>query len=206
MIQVLPKVPVNFKSLITCLSIFCLLFSFQNTSFAGVELDFFESKVRNNDNIILSWRTTSETMNLAFKIYVSRNGNDYQEVGTVAGFGTTTEPQSYQYTHENALPGRTYFRLVQVNESFRSTELDRLVVIIGRDNIGMIIAPNPVFEIMSIKSEFPLTTEINIFNTAGQKVRTVAPQAAQNIFMGDLPRGLYLVVTEYGTKKVQVNQ
>lgn len=205
MIQVLPVVPVNFKNLFSSLSILCLVFGLQSSAMATVELDYFQTKVRNNDNIILSWGTTSEQMNLAFKIYVSRNGRDYTEVGTVAGFGTTSQPQSYQYTYEGALPGRTYFKLIQINESYRSVELERELVIIGRDNITLIIAPNPVFEVMSINSEFPLTTEINIFNTAGQMVRTIAPQRAQNIFMGDLPNGLYMVVTEYGTKKVQVN-
>ena len=171
---------------------------------SGVELDYFRSKVRDSNTVILSWVTLSENMNLAFKIMMSRNGYDYTEVGTVAGFGTTTEPQAYQFTYDNALPGRTYFKLVQVSESYRSTELDQLYVVIGRDDVSVIIAPNPVVSIMSINTDYPLTTDVQIINAAGQLVKVVPAEQALNIDLGELPRGLYIVVTEYGSKKIQL--
>lgn len=209
------------KPKMTCLALLCLfsmmsvdsqaavnektqIYQIQSPPPPGVDLNFFRSKVRNNQTVILGWETSSEFMNQRFEIMTSRNSRDYTLLATVAGFGTTTEPQAYQYTNTNALQGRTYYKLIQVGEDGRSQEVGSLVVVIGFDSIGVIIAPNPVFELMTIRSEHPFTNNLQLFNAAGQLVRVIEPELTNDIYLGDLPRGLYMMVTEYGTKKIQL--
>ncbi len=170
----------------------------------GVTMSYFKYKVRNSTSVILSWGTSSETMNQSFRVMKSRNSRDFTDLGIVPAHGTTTEPQAYQFTDVAARPGRNYYKLVQTNEDGRSTDVGTIVVIIDYDTIGVIIAPNPIYQYMSINTEQPLTTDIRIMNISGQIVKVVAPESASNINLGDLPKGMYVVLTEFGAKKIQV--
>ena len=56
-----------------------------------------------NGAVKLSWQTASETENLAFRIY-----RDGEQIAELEGAGTTSEPQSYAYTDNYVVPGKTY--------------------------------------------------------------------------------------------------
>ncbi len=80
-----------------------------------VELVSFEAR-RHADAVWLSWRTASETNNAGFDIeWMQRPENGWTRVAFVAGHGTTTEPQRYQYHVEALAPGRHRFRLKQID-------------------------------------------------------------------------------------------
>ncbi|MDZ7796064.1 MAG: lamin tail domain-containing protein [Candidatus Marinimicrobia bacterium] len=56
-----------------------------------------------NGAVKLCWETASETENLAFRIY-----RDGEQIAELEGAGTTSEPQSYAYTDNYVIPGKTY--------------------------------------------------------------------------------------------------
>jgi len=72
-----------------------------------VELTSF-SAFADNNNIVLSWSTVTETNNQGFKIY--RNGNN---IAFVEGNGTTTETQNYSFVDVNLQSGIYNYRLSQ---------------------------------------------------------------------------------------------
>jgi hypothetical protein len=59
--------------------------------------------IAQHGSVMLSWVTESETENLAFRIY-----RDGEMIVEREGAGTTSEPQSYSWTDQYVIPGRTY--------------------------------------------------------------------------------------------------
>ena len=47
--------------------------------------------------IILNWATATETNNLGFEIQRMRENSEWENIGFVEGYGTTTEPKEYSY-------------------------------------------------------------------------------------------------------------
>ena len=79
-----------------------------------VELIKFTAEKR-QEKTILQWQTTTETNNDYFQVEHTTNGKDFKSIGIKTGAGTTVEPQSYSFIHENPSPGFNYYRLKQVD-------------------------------------------------------------------------------------------
>ena len=79
-----------------------------------VELVSFTANTTLNE-VELNWITSTETNNQGFTI--ERMGIDgvFEEVGYVAGFGTTTEPKSYSFTDSKLENGSYTYRLKQID-------------------------------------------------------------------------------------------
>ncbi len=73
------------------------------------------SAISNNNTVLLSWKTATEINNQGFEIQRKRDGSDWNKVGFVAGYGTTTEVQSYSYRDENLPSDRYLYRLKQID-------------------------------------------------------------------------------------------
>lgn len=63
----------------------------------------------------LNWHTTVEVDNKEFLVERSTDGVSFTTIGTVEGYGTTTERQSYNFLDISADGGLTHYRLKQVN-------------------------------------------------------------------------------------------
>jgi len=84
-----------------------------NPSVIPVELTSFTADV-NDSEVLLSWNTVTEVNNSGFGI--ERNsGEGFETVGFVPGFGTTTEPHSYNYTDSDVQAGIYTYRLKQID-------------------------------------------------------------------------------------------
>ena len=81
---------------------------------APVELLFFEVQA-GGSTAELHWMTSSESNNSHFVIERSENGEKFEEIAIVPGWGTTQEIQEYEYRDEHAGVGRKYYRLKQVD-------------------------------------------------------------------------------------------
>jgi hypothetical protein len=69
----------------------------------------------NRMNAILHWSTATETNNYGFEIERRQTGN-WEEVGFVAGAGSSSSPRYYSYTDNNLSPGGYAYRIKQVNK------------------------------------------------------------------------------------------
>ena len=67
-------------------------------------------------DILLEWATETEINNAYFNVQLSVDGEYFQDVGTVAGNGTTTVPHAYEFVYQEEFISETvFFRLIQVD-------------------------------------------------------------------------------------------
>lgn len=78
-----------------------------------VELASFNAVIDKN-NILLNWKTSTETNNLGFEVQRS-SGTEFSKIAFVAGYGTTAEEQTYTYRDEQINAGNYFYRLKQVD-------------------------------------------------------------------------------------------
>jgi len=81
-----------------------------------VELTSF-SAVSANDEVELNWSTATETNNQGFQIERKSANSEFEEVGYVAGCGTTTEAKSYSFVDAGVTVGSYTYRLKQIDFS-----------------------------------------------------------------------------------------
>ena len=81
-----------------------------------VELSSFKA-IAQEDNVMLSWITSTETNNMGFDIERReiKSNSSWQKLGFVNGNGTTTEKSSYSYIDKNPFDGKSYYRLRQID-------------------------------------------------------------------------------------------
>ncbi len=79
-----------------------------------VELTSFAASVQEN-KVVLNWATATETNNQGFEIERKLFGSNYEKIGYVTGFGTTTELKSYSFKDENITSGKYSYRLKQID-------------------------------------------------------------------------------------------
>ena len=84
-----------------------------------VELFSFSAIIDNND-VTLNLTTATETNNSGFEIQRLQDLkieklNEWENIGFVNGYGTTTEPQTYSFNDENLSAGKFQYRLKQID-------------------------------------------------------------------------------------------
>ena len=140
-----------------------------------VEFSSFNAITQNN-NVILSWTTESESNNSYFEIERSSNGNQYQPIGSVAGSGTATHTTHYNFTDVTAsLSLANYYRLKQVDIDGRF-KYSTVLITKFENNLKktVSISPNPVSDKINIRinSDVATNSDVRIFNSSGNIIYT----------------------------------
>jgi len=165
-----------------------------------IELLSFEAK-KSGAAVLLSWATASEQNNDYMAVERSAEGSRWQELGRVAGAGTTTQPQEYTYTDEKPLPGLNYYRLRQADFD-GAVEYHKTIVVDFKSPSGELrLFPSPAKEQLNIQLPSPAAQdcELWLIDTQGRVLqRTVIPQGgSQAVFeVAGLPEGVYFVRME----------
>ena len=81
-----------------------------------VELLYFRGAPQDN-YVVLDWATASEYNNTHFEVERSAEGRRFQPFQNVHGAGDSRSRLHYQTVDDNPLPGRSYYRLKQVDFS-----------------------------------------------------------------------------------------
>ena len=84
-------------------------------SLLPIELTLLYGICVDENTVELRWQTASETNNSYFVILRSFDGVHFEEIGTVAGAGTTTEMHNYEYYDTDDNNGIVYYKLRQVD-------------------------------------------------------------------------------------------
>lgn len=96
-----------------------------------------------NRIVDLGWRTLTEMNNEKFVLERSADGKAFAAFAEVAGAGNSMQTVDYAYTDAAPLPGRSFYRLKQVDFDGNSSYSEvREVVLTGE--IGVSLFPNPV--------------------------------------------------------------
>ncbi len=136
-----------------------------------------------DSKVVLNWSTATETNNKGFEIQRATlnlpesEASSWENIGFVAGFGTTTEPKSYSYSDNVGFSGTYNYRLKQIDfdGSFKySTEVEVKV------NVPLQFAlsqnyPNPFNPTTQIG--YVITKDgfvsLKVYNTLGQEVASL---------------------------------
>jgi hypothetical protein len=158
-----------------------------------VELTSFTA-VSTDNGVEIKWTTATETNNQGFEIerlnpQSEIRNTQFEKVGYVAGFGTTTEPRSYSFTDDKISSGTYTYRLKQIDfdGSINYSPEVEIEVSGPKDFALYQNYPNPFNPITTIKFALPEKTNllIAIYNTIGEKVA--------EIFNGELEEGYHEV-------------
>jgi hypothetical protein len=140
-----------------------------------VELVSFAAIV-NEQDVNLSWSTATELNNQGFDIERAVNGN-YEVVGYVQGYGTTTETQFYSFTDQNVNVGQYTYRLKQIDFDGTSTYSDEIEVDVTVPKVFALDQnyPNPFNPSTKIKFSLAVDSKVTlaIFDVLGQEVSSL---------------------------------
>jgi photosystem II stability/assembly factor-like uncharacterized protein len=80
-----------------------------------VELISFNGVLTDEGNVNLRWSTGTEINNSGFEIERKTGTKEFDKIGFVPGFGTTTEPKNYSFKDENLQSDMYVYRLKQID-------------------------------------------------------------------------------------------
>jgi hypothetical protein len=141
-----------------------------------VELSSFKAEAE-NDEVRLSWTTSTETNNRGFEIEKRSFKGTFEKIGYVAGFGTTTEPKSYSYVDSKLESGNYTYRLKQIDFDGTHSYSDEVNVDV---EIPLVYSleqnyPNPFNPSTTIKYSIQEEgfVKLAVYNLLGEEVTTL---------------------------------
>jgi len=143
-----------------------------------VELTSFTASVNEND-VTLNWETASEINNSGFQVERKSTG-EYESIGFVPGFGTTTETRTYSFSDANLNAGTYSYRLKQIDYDGTFEYSDPVEVEILVPDVYSLHQnyPNPFNP--STKITFTIAANalvtLKVFDVLGQEVMTLINQ------------------------------
>ena len=193
-----------------------------------VELKSFTASVLEYEKAIqLNWTTATETNNSGFeinrkKLEARSQELEWEKIGFVPGFGTTTEPKSYSFIDDLSLtPNLTHtlrYRLKQIDfdGSFEySNEIEVEVDFTPKEFVLYQNYPNPFNPTTTIKYEIPSVTlrqaqsdimvSLKVYDVIGNEVATLINEEKQagiyevEFDASSLSSGMYLYKIQAGT-------
>ncbi|KAA0242219.1 MAG: T9SS type A sorting domain-containing protein [Ignavibacteriota bacterium] len=187
-----------------------------------------------DNNVTLDWSTATETNNSGFeinrkKLEARSQELEWEMIGFVPGFGTTTEPKSYSFIDENVTNGIYKYRLKQIDfdGSFEylpigqagSNEIEVEVDFTPKEFVLYQNYPNPFNPNTVIRFEIPgqarndnVLVTLKIYDILGNEVATLVNEEKQagvyevEFDASSLASGMYLYKLQAGgfvqTKKM----
>ena len=144
--------------------------------FVPVELSSFNAQLIDRD-VILNWTTATELNNQGFEIEHSYDNQNFNKIGFVPGFGTTTEIKSYSFRISDVQTGVQYYRLKQIDFDGTSTIYNSVEVTGPVPNTFVLNQnhPNPFNPSTTISFSLPVESNVTIklFNLLGQEVKQI---------------------------------
>ncbi len=194
---------------------------FINQSSVPVELTSFTANVNDND-VELTWSTATETNNQGFEIQRKKSGDrsqqsEWENVGFISGFGTSTEKHFYSFTDEDLDEGKYFYRLKQIDFDGEGSYSDVVEVeVISRmgfsleQNYPNPFNPSTIIRysipsvIASVEKQSQLVT-LKVFDVLGNEIATLVNEEKPvgkyevEFNASDLPSGVYFYRLKAGT-------
>jgi hypothetical protein len=141
-----------------------------------VELTSFTGQVV-AEGVLLNWNTATELNNQGFEIERRDEGN-WEKIGYVPGYGTTTDPKSYSFIDENVVTGSYSYRLKQIDFDGTFSYSDEVIVEVNLTPGNFALFqnyPNPFNPTTTIEFQVPQVSDVTlkIYDMLGQEIRSL---------------------------------
>jgi len=141
-----------------------------------VELTSFTA-TSNGADVELKWTTATETNNQGFDIERINSDGSFEQLGYVAGFGTTTEPKAYSFIDSRLESGNYTYRIKQIDfdGTFTYSEEVNVEVELPLEYSLDQNYPNPFNPSTIIKYSIPEDgfVKLSVYNMLGEEVATI---------------------------------
>lgn len=169
-----------------------------------VELVQFTARQHDQD-VQLNWTTASEKDNSHFIVERSPDGRIFNEIGTIAGNGTSATRSSYSFTDQQPFAGVVYYRLKQVDVDGTYSH-SKSIALQLKALSKTILYPTTTSGTLSVQFASE-GSEITILDATGRRVHhEQLPFRAMkhNVHIGQLKAGNYFLQVHHinGTKQV----
>ncbi len=161
----------------------------QLTPVVSVELTSFKGNYTNG-SVYLQWFTSAEANNYGFEIQKRYDNTQFEKIGFVYGFGSTTEENNYSFTDNDLQSYRIYYRLKQIdfNGNFKFSDVVMIEDAVLNEFQLYRNYPNPFNPSTTIKYSLPRQSRIKIalYNILGNLVET--------LFDGEQTAGIHQLI------------
>lgn len=153
-----------------------------------IELTYFEV-LQNGNDLFFEWETATETNNDYFTIEQSIDGVSFHEVARIAGTGTTSWSNYYNYTVPANYSGLTYFRLKQTDFNGEYSYSDVQSVFVD-NNEYVRLYPTVASEYVTIEGDFDSVE----FCDAQGKIHHPTRMEGNSFPVSTLPKGMHFAI------------
>jgi hypothetical protein len=173
-----------------------------------VQLINFVATVTDIGYVALDWQTESEVHNDYFEVERSGDGQVWEILTKTAGAGNSTALLRYHALDESPYPGRSYYRLRQVDVGGRSSYSSiRLVDRSESSAQALVIYPNPVSSEVTLLGSKAELVDIKFYSILGQDVGASTSILDSNeesltIDVTRLSIGMYILKTRTSVSKM----
>ena len=160
---------------------------------------------KENDNIILQWRTASENNSSRFEIERSPDGINFSTLASVAAAGNSSILRYYEYFDKLALTGKNYYRLKMVDIDGRFTY--SRTIMIELTSKTQIVVSNPFSNQITVRFSKPPsgTIQIALADVSGKMIIAKLVKAEQQIQFDisnmHLSKGVYFLKVETANER-----
>ncbi len=150
---------------------------------------------------LLTWATALELNNDYFAVERSKDGINFEKIGTVNGNGTTAQASTYSFVDERYFEGTVYYRLAQYDLDGTLTYSNSISVV-NELNVTISIAPNPfnTSTTLFIAARNDEKAKAKITDLAGHALYEGVLPTNELVTLGEtLPSGVYFL-------QLQVNE
>jgi hypothetical protein len=156
------------------------------------------SALRAGEAVRCSWKTATELNNARFVVERSRDGKQFEVVGSVDGQGTSTLGHSYTFNDTKAPATTAYYRLRQEDTDGTST-YSAVVAVAGLTGaVELAVVPNPgtgAFQVLGLSAQAGFPGVVR--NILGAQVQSISANGTFDL--SAYPAGVYLVQIQTGS-------
>ncbi|MNK23528.1 hypothetical protein D3C87_418220 [compost metagenome] len=171
-----------------------ITFASINTPVLPVQLVDFSVKA-NHNGVALLWQTVAESNNKKFVIYRGDDEKVFKELVSIDGAGNSAALKNYSYVDKKPLQGNNYYKLVQVDNDGKETELSIKSVVFDLKSQATIY-PNPTSDRATIAFEADKYHSLSLSGLDGKELviqKLSASQIEAVIDLSSYAKGIYFV-------------
>ncbi|TZF81731.1 T9SS type A sorting domain-containing protein [Pedobacter sp. BS3] len=158
----------------------------------------------------LQWQTASEQNNKGFEVYRSGDDDTFVKIGEVGSqTPSALQPSAfYTFTDKNPLNGTNYYKLVQIDNNGKTTELGIRQVTLNLTPSTLNLHPNPTTNQVTVNWDDASVSSIKLVDVSGKILQVIQPHLSATsitISLANYPAGTYVLRIE-GNMDVEIRK